>query len=132
MKIIKDGLHSLYDQYSNEENRLTHALLHTIGSSQWLFSRFLKNLVGVNVPLAGGTYEISTQKVPFSHGDNNPETVESVPDAWIIDGSSKLGIAVEVKDRKNALSLSQLRHRLGLFWEGRRLHFRPAHHFQHK
>ena len=73
MKINQDGLHPLYDQYSNDENRLTHALLHTISSSKWLFSRFLKNLVGVNGPLGNETYEISTQKVPFSHGDKKPE-----------------------------------------------------------
>lgn len=110
MKINNDGLRLIYDQYSNEENRLTHALLHTVGSSEWLFSRFLENLVGVNVPLAGQTFEISTQKVPFSHGDNNPEEVESIPDAWIVDRSSKLGIAIEVKGNKNSLSLSQLRY----------------------
>ena len=44
MKIEKSGLHPLYDQYANDENRLTHALLHTVGSSEWLFSRFPKNL----------------------------------------------------------------------------------------
>ncbi len=69
MKINKDRLHPLYDQYSNAENRLTHALLHTIGSSPFLFSRFLKNIVGISDNLSGGIFEISTQKVPFSHGD---------------------------------------------------------------
>jgi len=52
MKINKARLHPLYDRYANEENRLTHALLHTVSSSEWLFSRFLKNFVGVNVSLA--------------------------------------------------------------------------------
>ena len=31
MKINKDRLHPLYDQYSNDENRLTHALLREKG-----------------------------------------------------------------------------------------------------
>ena len=109
MNIKKDRLNSLYDQYSNQENRLTHALLHTIGSSQSLFSRFLKDIVVVSSFSARETYEISTQKVPFSHGDNDAKDIESIPDAWIVDGSSKLGIAIEVKDKKNSLRLNQLR-----------------------
>ncbi|MBW1702411.1 MAG: hypothetical protein JRJ11_12120 [Deltaproteobacteria bacterium] len=109
MKIIKSGLHPLYEQYSNQENRLTHALLHTIGSSELLLSKFLRKLVRVNFPIAGETYEITTQKVPFSHGDTEQKQVESIPDAWIVDKSSKLGIVIEVKDKKNNLRLSQLR-----------------------
>jgi hypothetical protein len=110
MKIKKDGLNPLYDQYSNEENRLTHALLHTVGSSRWIFRGFLKDIVGVKQPVGQETYEISTKKIPFSHGDRHPNEIESIPDAWIIDGTSKLGVAIEVKDRKNNLRISQLRH----------------------
>ncbi len=92
MKIDKDRLHPLYDQYSNAENRLTHALLHTIGSSPFLFSRFLKNIVGISGNLSGGIFEISTQKVPFSHGDDDQEKVESIPDAWIINEQKGIGM----------------------------------------
>ena len=109
MKINKSRLSPLYDQYSNDENRLTHALLHTIGSSGWIFTRFLKKILGINISLLGTHCEISSQKVPFSHGDNNPEDVESIPDGWIIDEANSIGIAVEVKDRKNNLSLKQLK-----------------------
>jgi len=108
MKIDKDRLHPLYDQYSNAENRLTHALLHTIGSSQFLFSRFLKNIVGISDNLSGGIFEISTQKVPFYHGDNDQEKVESIPDAWIINEQKGIGIAIEVKDIKNSIRIGQL------------------------
>jgi hypothetical protein len=110
MKINKDGLNPLYDQYSNDENRLTHALLHTVGSSRRIFTKFLKDIAGVKQPLGQETYEISTQKIPFSHGDRDPNEIESIPDAWIIDGTSKLGVAIEVKDRKNSLRISQLRY----------------------
>jgi len=108
MKIDKNRLHPLYDQYSNAENRLTHALLHTIGSSPFLFSRFLKNIVGISDNLSGGIFEISTQKVPFSHGDDDQEKVESIPDAWIINEQKGIGIAIEVKDVKNNIRISQL------------------------
>jgi len=108
MKIDKDRLHPLYDQYSNAENRLTHALLHTIGSSPFLFSRFLKNIVGISGNLSGGIFEISTQKVPFSHGDDDQEKVESIPDAWIVNEQKEIGIAIEVKDIKNSIRVGQL------------------------
>ena len=78
MKINKSRLSPLYDQYSNDENRLTHALLHTIGSSGWIFTRFLKKILVINISLLGTHCEISSQKVPFSHGDNDPEDVESL------------------------------------------------------
>ncbi len=108
MKINRTGLHPLYDQYSNQENRLTHALLHTIGSSEWLLSRFLKQIVGFELSLTGETYEISTQKKPLSQGGEDPKEIESIPDGWIVDGNSTLGIAIEVKDRKNCLNKKQL------------------------
>lgn len=108
MKINKDRLHPLYDQYSNDENRLTHALIHTIGSSPLLFSRFLKNIIGISYNLSGGIFEVSTQKVPYAHGDNNQEKVESIPDAWIINEQKGIGIAIEVKDIKNNISIGQL------------------------
>jgi hypothetical protein len=109
MRIDKTRLNPLFEQYSNQENRLTHALLHTVGSSESLFSKFLKDIVGVKKVPKKETYEISSQKAPLSLGDDKVQQVESVPDAWIVDSSSKMGIAVEVKDKKNALRLSQLR-----------------------
>lgn len=111
MKIDKKGLHPLFDQYENAENRLTHALLHTIGSSNLLFRRFLRDLMRIDSRLIAKHIEISTQKEPLSHGDKDPDEIESIPDAWIVDGSSKaqIGIAVEVKDKKNALKAEQLR-----------------------
>lgn len=108
MKIIKTALNPLYDQYSNQENRLTHALLHTVVSSKWLLSRFLKQIVGVDMPLGGETLEISSQKIPFAHGDDNTKAVESIPDGWIVTEGTKLGVAIEVKDKKNVISIRQL------------------------
>lgn len=108
MKINKQRLNLLFDQYSNPENRLTHALLHTIGSSGWLLTRFLKDLVGVKFQTKKLFFEISTQKVPFGHGDVDHDQIQAIPDAWIIEENLQLGIAIEVKDRKNNLNKQQL------------------------
>jgi len=78
MKIDRTRLTPLYDQYSNQGNRLAHALLHTIGSSENSMSMFLKEIIGINTNIRGKVFEISTQKIPFSHGDDVPEKVDSI------------------------------------------------------
>ena len=98
MRIETSRLNPLYDQYSNQENRLTHALLHTIGSSKWLLSRFLKQIVSVDMSLGRETLDISSQKAPFSQADSDKKKVESVPDGWIV-----------TIDEKNLASRSKLR-----------------------
>lgn len=108
MKIDATRLTSLYDQYSNQENRLTHALLHTIGSSHKIFVKFLKDFTGIRYVLGRDTYEISTQKVPLSHVDKDPDKVDSVPDAWIVEPNNKIGIIIEVKDVSNYVKRGQL------------------------
>lgn len=108
MKIINARLNTLYDQYSNQENRLTHALLHTISSSERLFFGFLKNIVGIKKIKLSQQYEISTQKRPFSFGDKDTGEIESVPDGWVLTDDATLGIVIEVKDKKNALRINQL------------------------
>ncbi len=109
MKIDSSRLNTLYDQFSNKENRLTHALLHTIAYSDWIFTDFLKRILGIKSFRKSGLFEITTQKVPLGHGDRDPDKAESIPDAWIINETQNLGIAIEVKDRKNNLRISQLR-----------------------
>ena len=109
MKVDNSKLNPIYEQYSNEENRLTHAILHTIGSSNWIFTSFLNKVVGIKPFRKSGIFEISTQKVPLGHGDSDSDKVESIPDAWIINESPNLGIAIEVKDRKNNIRISQLK-----------------------
>ena len=111
MKIDKTQLCPLYDQYSNEENRLTHALLHTIGSSEYIFTEFIRNIVGIKSFYKSGIFEISTQKKPKGYGDKDkkPDQIKSVPDAWIINEKNDFGIAIEVKGKKNSLRIGQLK-----------------------
>ncbi len=45
MKIIP-VLRNIYDQYDQEENRLTHPLCHTITSDKKLFVDFIKFVIG--------------------------------------------------------------------------------------
>ena len=109
MQIDKRKLNSIYDQYTNDENRLTHALMHTIASSDKIFIAFLKNFLPIKSAYKSGIYEISTQKVPFNHGDDIDEKIESIPDGWIINEKNNFGIAIEVKDKSDNIRLDQLK-----------------------
>ena len=80
MKIEKPRLNPLYHQYSNPENRLTHALLHTVTSSRWIFARFIKQIAEYKGSINGKNFEATTQKVPFEQADNDPGKIESIPD----------------------------------------------------
>jgi hypothetical protein len=112
VKIETKKLTPLYDQYSNQENRLTHALMHTLAGSEKIFRQFLIQSLGIKEGLRGREFEISTQKRPFSQEDIDLKKVDSVPDGWIVENQGELGILIEVKDVKNGVRLSQLRSHL--------------------
>lgn len=112
MKIDTDRLTPLFDQYSNQENRLTHALMHTLAGSDKILKAFLDQVLGIKRSIIGRELEITTQKRPFSQEDTDPDKVDSVPDGWIIDKQGGLGILIEVKDQKNSVRLGQLRSHL--------------------
>lgn len=109
MKIDTTRLTPLFDQYSNQENRLTHALMHTLAASDRILSGFMKEVLGIKSNLKGRDIEITTQKRPFSIEDMDSEKNDSVPDGWIIDNRDGIGVLIEVKDIKNSVRLGQLR-----------------------
>lgn len=79
MRINTTRLTPLFDQYSNQENRLTHALMHTLAGSERILSKFMKQVLGIKCNLKGREIEITTQKRPFSMEDTDSERVDSVP-----------------------------------------------------
>jgi hypothetical protein len=67
MKIISHKLTPLFDQYSNNENRLIHALLHTIGGSERILRLFLKEVIGFKGKIGGLETQWETQWVSGLH-----------------------------------------------------------------
>ena len=112
MKIDTTRLTPLFDQYSNKENRLTHALMHTLAASDKILRLFFNRICSIKGSVSRREFEITTQKRPFSQEDTDPDRIDSVPDGWIIDKQGSLGVLVEVKDVKNNVGLSQLRSHL--------------------
>lgn len=81
-------MRSLFDQYTQHENRLTHALACCLNEDRGLFRRFVRWVLGGQA-VAPGRLEIAEQQLP-----GHPEVSEDeadrrgLPDIWIHDGES--------------------------------------------
>lgn len=99
MKITKN-LRNLFDQYSQEENRLTHSLLHTLSIEKKLLIDFMKFTIGKYPFNSKDTIFIGSQG---RYGDEKRNIVskkdkrESVPDAIIHDKDGTTCILIECK-----------------------------------
>jgi hypothetical protein len=79
-------LRNIFDQYSQPENRITHALLTVVNEDRKLLGAFLRELVKVKAPTDAEKLSISEQQFP---GEEEPITDETerrgIPDGWIFD-----------------------------------------------
>lgn len=82
-------MRSVFDQYVQPENQLTHALACSLSEDRWLLKRFLKKIARV-VPPHTKHLEILEQQLPDEDVEYSEEEKESrgLPDAWIHDGES--------------------------------------------
>lgn len=96
---------NLFDQYSQPENRLTHALVCSLSEDQGLLRRFIKWATGA---AQSGNIEIFEQKVPWGPTHTEDEaSKKGLPDAWI---SSDEGWALILENKVQApVSADQLR-----------------------
>jgi hypothetical protein len=104
-------MRNIFDQYSQPENRLTHALVSCLCSDPRLLRQFVKWTTGQNGPATQGL-KIDEQCLPGedSGGDEMEAERRGLPDAWIHDGQS-WALIVESKIQA-PLTNSQLeRHR---------------------
>jgi hypothetical protein len=81
------GMRNIFDQYSQPENRLTHALVSSLAAEPWLLRRFVRWVTG---HVGKHKLEIEEQHVPGEEGGDDEEEAErrGLPDAWIHDGHS--------------------------------------------
>ena len=80
-------MRSVFDQYKQPENQLTHALACALGEDRGLLKRFIKEIAGV-VPPDIKHLQILEQQVPDEDASYSEEEAErrGLPDAWIRDG----------------------------------------------
>lgn len=82
------AMRNVFDQYSQPENRVTHALTTALHEDPALLRAFLKDIVGVR-PQSKGDLRIYEQTYPGSleaePAEGDPER-KGIPDAWITCG----------------------------------------------
>jgi hypothetical protein len=80
-------MRNIFDQYSQPENRLTHALVSCLGNDPKLLRGFVQWATGEKVP-ADRRLEIVEQRLPGEEEATDEKEAErrGLPDAWIHDG----------------------------------------------
>jgi hypothetical protein len=79
-------LRNIFDQYSQPENRITHALLTVVNEDRNLLCAFLRELVKVSAPTDSDKLSISEQQFPGEEECIVDETERrGIPDGWIFD-----------------------------------------------
>ncbi|MEP7241791.1 MAG: hypothetical protein ABI697_12970 [Devosia sp.] len=80
-------MRNVFDQYSQPENRVTHALMTALNEDRVLLASFLRDVATVVPPVSSDRLQLLEQQLP---GDRElPEEVldgGGIPDGWIHDG----------------------------------------------
>jgi hypothetical protein len=106
---IDNRLSNIFDQYDQEENRITNSLLQTLAKNTALLKAFFQKNFSINLG-KNSIVVISSQKEPFALGDeeDDRERIEGIPDGWIIIDEEK-AIVFESKIVRDAIRRDQLR-----------------------
>jgi hypothetical protein len=83
-KLESRNLRNIFDQYSQPENRITHALMTAINEDRRLLGCFLRELVKVKPPAAPETLNVLEEQYPGEDEPSGDEVeLRGVPDGWI-------------------------------------------------
>src|SRR5262245_57327599 len=79
-------MRNIFDQYSQPENRITHALVTALHEDRRLLGYFLHELVGVKALLDKTRLSVLEQQFP-GEDETDEESAErrGIPDVWIFD-----------------------------------------------
>jgi hypothetical protein len=102
-------MRSVFDQYQQPENQLTHALACALDEDRGLLTRFIKEIEGM-VPPNIKHLKIFEQQVPGEDSSYSEEETErrGLPDAWIHDGE---GWALLIESKVQAAFTKDQLHR---------------------
>ena len=92
-------MRNVFDQYTQDENRITHALLTALNEDRALLRRFLKELVRVTSPVCASALQILEQRLPGEQSERSDVQAErrGVPDGWIFSEEHGWCILLESK-----------------------------------
>lgn len=121
-------MRNLFDQYSQPENRLTHALITALHEDRSLLRSFLRDIAGTEPDASARSIELCEQVYPGSVATEDVELDETekerrgIPDAWMTSGEEWcLLIENKVLSR---ISIDQLNRHIRT---ARRLGYRSPH-----
>ncbi len=105
------ALRNIFDQYSQPENRVTHALITALNEDRNLLGLFLRELVKVKAPCHPNKLSVLEQQYP---GEEEPGEEElerrGIPDGWIFDEEGWC-VLIETKVLANLDASQIFRHR---------------------
>jgi hypothetical protein len=80
------SLRNIFDQYSQPENRVTHALMTALNEDRKLLGQFLREIVKVKAPVDPRNLSVLEQQFPGEE-ESSEEDLErrGIPDGWIFD-----------------------------------------------
>ena len=94
----RKALRNIFDQYSQSENRVTHALLSALNEDRRLLGLFLRELVKTRPPVDARKLSVLEQQYP---GEEEPSEEEldrrGIPDGWIFAEEEAWCVLIESK-----------------------------------
>lgn len=91
-------MRNLFDQYSQAENRVTHALVSALNEDRRLLRLFLRDLVKAKPPIDARKLAVLEQQYP---GEEEPSEEEldcrGIPDGWIVAEEQAWCVLIESK-----------------------------------
>jgi PD-(D/E)XK nuclease superfamily protein len=100
-------MRNIFDQYSQPENRLTHALATVLHQEPKLLAKFLRKLVKIEAP-AARQLTVLEQRLPGEAEPNDENERQGLPDMWIHDREENWALLIECKISAG-LTTNQLR-----------------------
>lgn len=91
-------MRNIFDQYSQPENRLTHALMTALNEDRRLLALFLREIAGVRPPVAAAALSVLTQELPERPPVSEEEAERrGIPDGWVYSVEEEWCVVVESK-----------------------------------
>jgi len=79
-------MRNVFDQYSQAENRLTHALFTALDQDREMLANFLHDICTIETRTPASDLSLTVQQYPDGDAYNdNAAEASSIPDAWIVD-----------------------------------------------
>ena len=91
-------MRNVFDQYSQPENRLTHALMTALHEDRALLALFLREIAGLKPPMASTGLSVLVQQLPETPPVSEEEAERrGIPDGWIYCVEEEWCVVIESK-----------------------------------